>query len=221
MADDGSAPADPHELPDQDATPRPARRRWLRWVLFGVPTLVVVYVVVTCVQVWHADGWDGTGPADAAVVLGAAQYNGRPSAVLEGRLDHAEDLWRRGVVPRIVLTGGRQVGDRFTEASAGFQYLRRKGVPEADLLIVSDGSNTWESLAASKRVLNREGIRKVLLVSDPYHSFRLIGIAGEIGIDAKVSPTDRSSSTRELLRESASVALGRIIGYRRLVRLVG
>jgi vancomycin permeability regulator SanA len=204
-----------------EGKPTGPRRRWRRWLLVGVVLAPVAYFAATFVQVWVVSHRDDTSHADAAVVLGAAQYNGKPSPALRGRLDHAYDIWKAGRVPTIVLTGSKRVGDRFTEAYAGFQYLRRRGVPEKDLLIVDNGTNTWESLAASVRQLDRKGIRQVVLVSDPYHSERLLGIAGEVGLDATVSPTTESPSFRQLLREAAIVSVGRIIGYRRVTRLAG
>jgi vancomycin permeability regulator SanA len=204
-----------------EGKPTGSRRRWRRWLLVGVILIPVVYLAATFVQVWVVSHRDDTGRADAAVVLGAAQYNGRPSPVLQGRLDHADDLWKSGRVPMIVLTGSKRVGDRFTEAYAGFQYLRKRGVPEKDLVIVDNGTNTWESLEASVRQLDRKGIRQVVLVSDPYHSERLLGIAGEVGLDATVSPTSESPSFGQLFREAAIVSVGRIIGYRRVTRLAG
>ncbi len=197
------------------------RRRWRRWLLVAVVVLPVVYLAATFVQVWVVSHRDDTSRVDAAVVLGAAQYNGKPSPVLRGRLDHAYDVWKAGRVPMIVLTGSKKVGDRFTEAYAGFQYLRKRGVPEKDLVVVDNGTNTWESLAASVRQLDRKGIRQVVLVSDPYHSERLLGIAGEVGLDATVSPTGESPSFGQLFREAAIVSVGRIIGYRRVTRLAG
>jgi vancomycin permeability regulator SanA len=190
-------------------------------VLLGVILLPVVYFLATFVQVWVVSHRDDKGHADAAVVLGAAQYNGRPSPVLRGRLDHAYDLWKSGQVPRIVLTGSKQAGDRYTEAYAGFHYLRNRGVPEKDLLIVDNGKNTWESLEASVRQFDRKGIQGVVLVSDPYHSERLLGIAGEVGMDATVSPTSESPTFGQLFREAGIVSVGRIIGYRRVTRLAG
>lgn len=181
----------------------------------------VLYFVVTFVQVWVSSHRDHTERADAAVVLGAAQYNGNPSPVFRGRLDHAFEIWQSGQVPTIVVTGAKRAGDRFTEAYAGFQYLRRRGVPEKDLIIVDNGTSTWESLAASVRPLERRGINEVVLVSDPYHSERLLAIAGEVGLEARVSPTEGSSSFGRLVREAGIVGLGRIIGYRRVNRLAG
>ncbi|MFN8019881.1 MAG: YdcF family protein [Acidimicrobiales bacterium] len=195
------------------------RRRWPR-ALLAIALAFVVYVVFTAAQVFAADDWDHTQPADAAVVLGAAQYNGRPSGAFRGRLDRAQRLYQQGVVPQIVLTGAGQQGDRFTEAYAGLKYLRKQGIPERDLIVVSTGTSTWESLAASFRVLRRRGIDRVLLVSDPYHSYRLEATAHEVGFDGSVSPTARVSSTGELFRESMLVAAGRIVGYRRLVHLL-
>ena len=108
---------------------RLAKRRVLTAVILAV-FLVLVYVVVTFVQVWAASRENQAGKAGAIVVLGAAQYNGRPSPVLAARLDHALDLYHDGVAPLIVVTGGRQQGDRFTEATTGYNYLRDHGVPD-------------------------------------------------------------------------------------------
>lgn len=193
----------------------------LKRVVALAVTVVVVYVGVTFVQVWRASGWDQTRKVDALVVLGAAQYNGTPSPVYQRRLDHAYDLWRRDIARRVVVTGSKRVGDRYTEAYAGFDYLRKRGVPETDLVVVDNGTSTWESLAASGRVLRKLGIDEVLMVSDPYHSFRLVGIAGELGLRGWVSPTDVEVSFNNLARETALVAVGRIVGYRRLASWSG
>jgi vancomycin permeability regulator SanA len=197
--------------------PRPRRARW--WVLLAIPVLVVGYLGITFVQVRSAAGRDDRTPVDAIVVLGAAQYDGRPSPVLKRRLDHALELYRADVAPEIVLTGGKRDGDRFTEAFTGFKYLRQAGVPDDALVIISDGANTWESLAAAARQLKAQGDNRIVLVSDPYHNERLLGTAEELGLSAGVSSTGAEASLRQLAGETAAVALGRLIGYRRLLRL--
>lgn len=199
---------------------RRRRRRRIRQGILAFIVVVALYLAFTVAQVFAADSWDHTRDADAAIVLGAAQYNGTPSAAFEGRLDRAFELYESGRVPLIVVTGGAAEGDRFTEAYSGLTYLRKLGVPEDDLVVIDDGSSTWESMAASVRVLRERGVTKVQLVSDPYHSFRLEAIAAEVGFDGAVSPTDVESSRGQLVRESMLVAAGRIIGYRRLVNLV-
>ena len=184
--------------------------------------LVVAYVLFTFVQVWHATSWEADHDADAVVVLGAAQYNGRPSPVLKGRLDHALELWSSHRADVVVLTGYKKSGDTFTEAYSGFQYLRKKGVPEKDLVVVATGTNTWESLAATERVIRKRSLDQVILVSDPYHSFRLVGVAEEVGMgDVQVSSTGEPATIGQLFRETGAVSLGRIIGYRRVARLLG
>jgi uncharacterized SAM-binding protein YcdF (DUF218 family) len=203
-----------------EAAPRP-RRRWVLRLALAAVALLVVYLVVTFVQVLLASREDDVSPTDAIVVLGGAEHDGTPSPVLRERLDHALELYDAGVAPRIVLTGGKQAGDRFTEAYAGYRYLVGEGVPGDDLLVVTDGSSTWDSLRAAERVLEREGVTRVTLVSDSYHSLRLKGIAGELGMDATVSPTGAAPSVPELLRETGLVAVGRVIGYGRLLRLQG
>jgi len=187
-----------------------------------VAALGTAYLGVTAVQVWHAAAQDQAAPADAIVVLGAAQYDGRPSPVYRARLDHAADLYERGVAPLVVLTGGRRPGDRFTEAAAGAGYLMRRGVPEDDLVLESGGSDSWSSLSAAARVL--DGRRDVVLVSSPYHALRIRHIAAEVGLRPRSSPTRTSHESRvtragHLLSETLAVGVGRIVGYGRSVRL--
>ena len=205
---------------------RLGRPEWLsarrvRLAALAVVGLGFLYVGVTFIQVLVASGEDDRDPADAIVVLGAAQYNGEPSPVLAGRLEHAFELWDEGVAPLVVTTGSNQPGDVFTEGYAGFEYLRFAGIPEEELLVITDGSSTWEQLAATARQLRARELESVVLVSDPYHAFRLRQIAGEVGLDASVSSTDGGSSIRQLLRETASVSLGRILGYRRVDNWLG
>ena len=205
----------------------PGRRwRWLRRVVGLVAfagLAVVLCLGVAFVQVYRASTRDGARPADAIVVLGAAQYNGVPSPVLQDRLDHALELYEASMASKIVITGGRQKGDRFTEATAGYNYLRAHGVPDEDLLKEVDGSSTWESLAASARFLVTQELTTVVLVTDGYHAYRVEAIAEDLGLDASVSPSETRLSwrgeLRQLGRESVAVALGRVIGYDRLFRL--
>jgi uncharacterized SAM-binding protein YcdF (DUF218 family) len=206
---------------DRTTRDRPARpvRRWLWRGVLLVGVLVVGYVAVTFAQVVWTSRRDGARHADAIVVLGAAQYNCRPSPVLEQRLDHALDLYQRGLAGRIVVTGGKQAGDRCTEASTSADYLMRHGVPESALLRENNGSNTWESLAAAARILRDRDLRRAVLVTSGYHALRAREIAGELGLDASVSPSHMGGSLRSYVQETGAVSIGRIIGYRRLVDL--
>jgi uncharacterized SAM-binding protein YcdF (DUF218 family) len=118
-----------------------------------------------------------------------------------------------------VTTGANQEGDRFTEGYVGFDYLRGRGVPEDDIVVVTDGTNTWEELSATAHQLERLGLDEVVLVSDGYHALRLEHTAEELGLDATVARTDDTATFRQLARETAAVSLGRIIGFRRLADL--
>ena len=200
---------------------RSGRLGWLSarrvmWTLLVVGAAVVAYVGVNFIQVRLNLDVDDRGPGDAIVVLGAAQYDGRPSPVLARRLDHALDLWNEGAAPLIVTTGSKQQGDRFTEGFTGFEYLLEAGVPESALLLVTDGASTWEQMAATARVLRDRGLSSVVVVSDPYHSLRIVQISDEVGLTAYISPTDGEASFRQMARETAAVSLGRILGYRRV-----
>lgn len=199
---------------------------WLRLAIKGALVFALVallYSVVIFVQVWRASRADSRRPGDAIVVLGAAQYDGRPSPVLAARLDHAIELWKAKIAPRIVVTGGKQPGDRFTEAAASAMYLHERGVPDTAILREVQGRSSWESLQAAARILRDRKLNRVTLVSDPYHDARIRDIAGDVGLDAVVSPT-RTSPVRGwtefhyLLKETARVGVGRLIGYSRLER---
>lgn len=198
----------------------PRARRIVAVVLLGL----TLYIGVTLLQVWFAAGRDERTPVDAIVVLGAAQYDGQPSPALRARLDHAVELFDDELAPVVWVTGGRQPGDRFTEASTSSRYLIRQGVPDTAVQLETNGENTYESLAATARYLRDRGQRNVLLVSDPWHALRITATAREVGLRPRVSPTGVKEVTenglRRLTRETGAVALGRIIGYRRLTALV-
>lgn len=189
-------------------------------VLGLLVAVVTVYLGVTFVQVWRAAHRDEARPAQAIVVLGAAQFNGRPSAVLRARLDHALSLYRRRFAPVIVVTGGGQPGDRFTEATASANYLLERGVPDKDVLREVSGRTSFQSLSSVAAFLHDRSINRVLLVSDPFHAYRIAAIADELGLEGHTSPTRTSpigglSSARYYVRETAAVAVGRVIGFRR------
>jgi uncharacterized SAM-binding protein YcdF (DUF218 family) len=196
----------------------------LRRGLLVAVVLPVLYFGVTFLQVWRTSRHDGARPAQAVIVLGAAQFDGRPSAVLRARLDHAADLYRRKIAPVVVVTGGKMEGDRFTESQAGANYLHTKGVPDEAILREATGRTSWQSLAASARFLKERGISDVVLVSDPFHAARIHGIAAELGFDAATSPTRTSpikglSEFRHMVTETVQVGVARVIGFRRLVRI--
>lgn len=232
MSDDLWAPTttDAGEHTPVGGTPVVAMpRRWpkrLAWSVLAVLLLGVGYYAITLYQV-HATGQsEGARPADAIVVMGAAQYDGTPSPLLQARLDHAFELWQQGLAPLMVVTGGNQPGDRFTEASASADYLVERGVPAEAILQETEGQSSYDSLAGVAELLDQRGLRRVVLVSDPFHSLRIRLTAEELGLDASVSPTRTSpvqggEAFRRELKEAAGVALGRIIGFRRLLSITG
>jgi uncharacterized SAM-binding protein YcdF (DUF218 family) len=135
---------------------------------------------------------DQRRPVDAIVVLGAAQYNGRPSPVLRARLDHALSLYREGYAPLVVVTGGIGRGDTISEATVGQRYLVAREVPEEDVVVQPVGRSTRTSMTAVGAYLRERGLRRVLLVSDPFHMFRLRLEARRNELEAYTSPTESS-----------------------------
>lgn len=221
-----SAEADPD---DEAPVGTRQRRRALPLALKATAGLVlaaILYVSFGFFQVWAAARQDHARKAQAIVVFGAAQYQGRPSPVLAARLDHALDLYEQGFAPKVVVTGGRLEGDRFTEASVSADYLIARGVPDSAILREVSGRSSWQSLAAASSFLADRGIDDVLLVSDPFHSYRIKAMAGELDLRAATSPTRTSpivgfTAMRFMAREAVAVAVGRIVGYSRQARIDG
>jgi uncharacterized SAM-binding protein YcdF (DUF218 family) len=139
--------------------------------------------------------------ADAIVVLGAAQYNGKPSPVLRARLDHALALYREGLASTVVVTGGIGEGDRVSEATVGQQYLTAQGVPRQAIIVRPEGRSTQASITAVARWAQPLEVRRVLLVSDPFHMLRLRFEARNSGLEALASPTTTSPISASVRRE--------------------
>lgn len=193
-------------------------RRFSLWCAVAL----ALYVVVTFAQVVLAGRQQLTSSAEAIVVLGAAQYDGRPSPQLEGRLLTAIDLWNDGSAKYFIVTGGRQEGDRFTEAETSRNVALDRGVPDSNILFEDEGTTTWESLQGVAQIVQQYEISSVILVTDPYHAMRASLIAKRSGINvAGVAPVQDSvvsgfSSLRRHLIETAGVAIGRVTGFQQI-----
>lgn len=144
---------------------------------------------------------DHATPADAMIVLGAAQYNGRPSPVFAARLRHAALLWQRGLAPVIVLTGGMGANDTLSEAEAGRRFLSAMGVPDSVLLVEATGRSSEPSLRAAARRIKARGGHTAILVSDGFHMLRLGVIARRLGLAAAGSPATLSPIGQSPRRE--------------------
>lgn len=149
------------------------------WILSAIAVLV-----------WS--GRDEARRAGAIVVLGAAQYAGRPSPVLKARLDHGLELWRKNPTGLLILTGGRGSGDTTSEAEVGRSYARRQGVPDSAIVVENAGRTTSESMRAVAEILRERKASTAVLVSDPFHMLRLSLIAKRLGLTAYMSPTRTS-----------------------------
>ena len=162
-----------------------------RLLTIAVTVAFALWVIsATAVLIWASR--DEAQPAQAIVVLGAAQYAGRPSPVLRARLDHALDLWNRHLASLLILTGGTGSGDTTSEAAVGRTYARKHGVPDSAILVESEGRTTSESMRAVAGMLEVRGLQSALLVSDPFHMLRLRILARRFGFTPYTSPTKTS-----------------------------
>jgi uncharacterized SAM-binding protein YcdF (DUF218 family) len=190
-----------------------------RLAVGGIWLLVVAWLLsLSGVLIWGTR--EGARPSDAIVVLGAAQYDGRPSPVLKARLDHALALWNRGLAPHVILTGGRGAGDTTTEAAVGRVYMLRHGVPDSALLLENEGRSTAESLGGVAELLTARQLGEVILVSDPFHMMRLQILSWRHHLRAVPSPTqtspisaNRMESIGYILSESVKVPLTALLAF--------
>ena len=174
-----------------------------RKVVLGAAALLGALWMLSAVQVWRVASRDEAAPADAIVVLGAAQYRGRPSPVLRARLDHAIGLYARGLAPRLVLTGGIAEGDTASEAAVSRSYALQAGVPDSAILLENEGRTTYQSLERVARLLRARRLHSVVLVSDPFHLARAGQIGRRQGLEVRTSPTQSSGTWSRLVRQPA------------------
>ena len=200
----------------------------------AVAVSVFAYICLCGVLLfWHASHTD-TRSADAIVVMGAAQYDGTPSPLLESRLRQALIDWEMGRAPVIAVTGGKRDGDRFSEAEASQSWLRQRGVPASAIVSENSGSSTWESLEGIAPLLKQRGVTSVIAVSSPWHVERVMLSLQQLGFATVPSPTttsvdgfaglawmDNGRSIVKALRETLGVSVGRIIGFDTLFSITG
>jgi uncharacterized SAM-binding protein YcdF (DUF218 family) len=144
-------------------------------------------------------GRDEQQPADAIVVMGAAQYDGRPSPVFAARLDHAIELYHAGIAPVLIVTGGKRQGDRTTEAASARAYAIAHDVPAEAIRAEDRSRTTLESVRAVAALMETEGLRDAVFVSDPSHMLRVLRMAGDEGVLGYGSPTRTSPVERDVM----------------------
>jgi uncharacterized SAM-binding protein YcdF (DUF218 family) len=144
---------------------------------------------------------DDARPADAIVVMGAAQYAGHPSPALRARLDHAVTLWERGLAPRMILTGGTGTGETVSEAAVSRTYVLSRGVSDTAILLENEGRTSSESLHSAAELMHARGMHEAIIVSDPFHMLRLEILGRRFGINPLTSPALPTPGARRLLRQ--------------------
>jgi uncharacterized SAM-binding protein YcdF (DUF218 family) len=175
----------------------------MRLVVIG-GFLVALAAGAATFRIWQQGTLDERRPVDAIVVLGAAQYDGRPSPVFEARLRHAVDLWRSGIAGAFVVTGGKLAGDRTTEAAVAREYAVAHGVPEDAIFGEDAAHNTLTSLTSVAAALEERDMTSAVFVSDPTHMLRVLRIADDLGIEAYGSPTTTSPVQGDLARRAGA-----------------
>jgi uncharacterized SAM-binding protein YcdF (DUF218 family) len=166
----------------------------------GAVTLVgaVIVTAYATFRIWNQGERDERRPADAIVVMGAAEYDGRPSPVFRARLDHAVALYREGLAPLLVVTGGKAAGDRTTEAAVARDFAIAQGVPAKSILMEDQGRTTLESLRTVGQMLRTRGARDVVFVSDRTHMLRVLRMARDQGLTSFGSPTTTSPTDADV-----------------------
>ncbi len=172
----------------------------------GAVAILLLGIGATTVRIWQQGDQDEQRPADAIVVLGAAQYDGRPSPVFEARLAHAVELYHKGLAPLFVVTGGRIPGDTYTEASVARQYAIAHGVPADSIIGEDQARNTLTSMRSVAALLADRGLHSALFVSDPTHMLRVLRMAADMGIDGYGSPTLSSPVMADPLSRALATA---------------
>jgi uncharacterized SAM-binding protein YcdF (DUF218 family) len=193
-----------------------ATKRALLWTVVLAVALIAATVASTVHTIVHDSRQQQLHPADVIIVFGAAEYDGRPSPVLRARLDHANDLFRKGLAPVVITTGGAAADPNFSEGGVGRDYLMRKGVPEPALIAETQASDTAESAERVAVIMRANHMRSCIAVSDAYHVFRIRKLLEHEGVQVFVAPRQDSRPKSvwqrgvALLRESLSYLVWRM-----------
>lgn len=196
-------------------------------ISLAVSAGMALYFFATFASLVCAGRFTTQKTADAIVVMGAAQYDGVPSKMLERRLQHALQLFNDARAPVIAVTGGKKQGDRFTEAATSRRWLTDRGVPRSGIIMESSGSSTWESLSNLAPVLHEANIHNVLVSTDQWHVQRSVLSLRELGFSATASPisnnwfADISRSPVKYVKETIGVSVGRLLGFKTLLSITG
>ncbi len=192
---------------------QPRSRRPWKWILPVLAAAILAgYLAIIYTRIQRQAWQDETRPADAIVVFGAAEYFGRPSPVFRARLDHAQALFRRGIAPVIITTGGGGEDPRFTEGGVGRDYLISRGIPERNLIAETQSDNTAHSAERVAAIMRANGMRSCVAVSDGYHIFRIKKILADQGVAVYgaprrvARPRSRLHRVWLILRETLSYA---------------
>jgi uncharacterized SAM-binding protein YcdF (DUF218 family) len=181
---------------------------------------ILVYLAVSLVQVWLTSRHSDPHPASAIMVMGAAEYNGVPSPDLAARLNEALKLFNNKDASLIMLTGGKEKGDVYTESEAGSAYLHARGVPLSDIL-EAGGNTTYQNVAEAAPQLLARHATTVLVTTDPFHEDRSMAISSSLGLTPSPTPTQTSpikgwSTVPYFLKEAVGLGLGRVVGFNHL-----
>jgi uncharacterized SAM-binding protein YcdF (DUF218 family) len=174
--------------------------RALARLILLVAAIGLILAGYAAYRIWDQGNRDEQRPADAIVVMGAAQYDGRPSPLFAARLDHAIDLFHAGIATRLIVTGGKQEGDRTTEAASARAYAVGQGVPDEAILAEDQSRTTLQSIRGVAALMRDERLTTAVFVSDPSHMLRVLRMASDEGIEAYGSPTRTSPLERDPVR---------------------
>jgi uncharacterized SAM-binding protein YcdF (DUF218 family) len=188
-----------------DSGNRHLRRRWLLWLeALGLAALAA-FLTLTGVRIVHEGSLQELHPADAIVVFGAAEYSGHPSPVLRARLDHAFDLFQRGLAPVLITTGGAASDPTFSEGGVGRDYLEHRGIPERSLIAETQGSDTAQSAVRVAVIMRANGLHSCVAVSDAYHVFRIKRLLEHEGIGPVYVAPRPDSRPRSVVQRAYAV----------------
>jgi len=184
--------------------------KWLRLLALAV-AVVLIYVASVCLHIVQEASQQETHPADAIVVFGAAEYAGRPSPVYRARLDHAFELFRRGIAPVVIATGGAGDDPHYSEGGVGHDYLMHRGIAESNLIAETQGSDTAQSAERVGVIMRANHMHSCIAVSDEYHVFRIRKLLERQGVKVYVAP--RPDSRPRSVWQRALAVLREAVSY--------